>query len=347
MTPTPTLEEILQRHLEFWEISAARPLVGRIIGRKWEPKPYPLKGGVEVTDPQVIQARQMDIERLLGTHDREFEPFTGEMINLIGPCYPTSWLEALIGCPISVSAFGCVALPVQLELSRAVSELSVETALSSPWMSIMDEVLLRAGEFARGRAPVAQLHLRGVVDLLAAYLGEERLCLAIYDAPDQIRILAETLTSLVITVARRGLKLRRKWRNGYVSCWSLFAPEVLVDYQIDASIHFSPSQYRDMFLEYDRKVLRAFPLSVMHLHSGALHMLDVVLELKDLSVVEISIDREAGDWDMLKLVHSSKKVQAAGKRLLLVGWLEESEFAEIVNALRPQGLAISYWSYNS
>ncbi|MBI4023948.1 MAG: hypothetical protein HY360_03145 [Verrucomicrobia bacterium] len=336
--------KVCARHMQFWDMSADKPLIGRIPSVNWRPKPYPLKGGISVVEPEKIQPAQMDIERLLGTDRKEFALFTGDLINPVMPLYPTSWLEAVIGCPICVSAFGCVAQPAEQDLSRAALELTVETAMKSPWIHPMDEVLRQGEAFALGRAPVTQIHLRGVIDLLAAFLGEDRLCLEIYDHPAEIRAFAETLSSLIITVVRRGLALRRKWFGGHVSCWGIFSIEPLIDYQIDASGLFSARKYAELFLEYDQKVLREFPLSLLHLHSAGLHILDVMLALDEVSLIELSIDREAGNFDKEKLLWCCRKIQSRGKRLLLWGWLEESELAEFTTALRPQGLAVSYWN---
>ena len=206
----------------------------------------------------------------------------------------------------------------------------------------MDQVLLKLGTLAGDDLPVRQLHLRGIIDMLAAFLGEEKLCMAVYDYPKRLAQLADTYADLYVAVAKKGLSLRSRWRGGYVSSWKLYAPGLLVDYQIDTSCLFSAEVYKQHFLQHDRKVIKEFPYSVVHTHACGLHILDALLEIEELKAVQISSDSEAGAWDRDRVLRYCKTVQEHSKSVILYGQLTEHELLRFQTGLHPNGFAICY-----
>lgn len=335
---------VIKKHVDFWNHSPVRePLVVQMPFTGWKLKPYPLSGGREVIKPKQIAPADIDIDRLLGLDIQTPPAITDNIINCIAPVYPESWMEAVIGCPVYASAFSCTAKPVVTDIMTSTVEFSLETVLKSDWLKIMDEVLFRAIDVAEGRIAVRQLHLRGAIDMLAAYLGEEQLCLLFYDHPEIIEQLADNFADLYITIAKRGLKIRPPWNGGYVSGWGIFAPGPLVEYQIDASNMLSPPLYEKHLLKYDKRIISEFPYSLIHMHRCALHMLDAVLQIDKLKTVEISLDRETIGWDKEKILQSVKKIQDSGKAALIYGELNENELAELKDQLNPRGLAIFSW----
>lgn len=339
------MEQLLDRHRRFWERDdAAGPLVGRAPERVWEPRPYPVRGGGVLVDPTALLPEQVDVPRLIGADRPAGDLLLGDLILPATCLYPEAWMESLIGCSIVASAYGVVSRPTGRDPAGALEQFSVKEALASPWARVMDQVLLELEGLADGRAPVTQLHLRGIIDMLAACLGEAQLCTAVYDCPQALADLARAFADLHAAVARRGLELRSEWRGGYVSVWNVYAPGPLLDYQIDASSLFSPAVYEERFLEHDRRVLGAFPYNVTHLHACGLHVLPALLRLEEVRAVEISLDRETGVWEKARVLDCCAHVQEAGKCLILDGELSGAEFDEFVAALRPGGLAIHCWS---
>ena len=213
----------------------------------------------------------------------------------------------------------------------------------SPWLDVMDRVIAAEVAVAGSARGAGQLHLRGVIDVLAAYLGEERLCTAVYDDPEGLRQLAEGFADLYIETAGRGLQTRPPWRGGYVSTWGLYAPGPLVDYQIDASSLLSLETYREHFSPFDARVLSAFAHTVIHLHSCGLHAVPAVLDTDGVQAVQISLDREAAGYRQEPVLEACEQIQSRNKSLLVCGELEEDELDEFQRRLRPEGLAIFYW----
>lgn len=341
--PYDITRTLIDRHIDFWTHSAGeRPLVTRLPLRKWVGKPYPISSGEYLTNPTQITPDDIDIERLVGLDEPPPEPTDGDLLNSLGCVYPQAWMGSVLGCSIYASAFGVVAKPVNPEMGvrEAIEAFSVDRALRSEWLDVMDAVLLRVVEVAGDEWPVRQLHLRGVIDMLAAYLGEDRLCYAIRDCPEALDGLADQFADLYISIAHRGMQLRRPWLGGYVSSWFVYAPGPLLDYQVDASNLFSPKMYERHFLKYDRKVLREFPNSVTHLHAVGLHQLDVLLNAPEVTGIQISLDRETGVWEKERMLAYCRQVQQHGKSLVIHGELDDDELDEFQSVLSPHGLAI-------
>jgi hypothetical protein len=336
-----TIEDLLDRHARFWHREPVeRPLLGLLPPAQWIRKPYPIKTGGYVTEPSPLGPGDIDVERLLGLDRPQPELTVGDLFTPASPVYPQAWMESLLGCPILASDVSVTARPAGVAMPGAADAFSVEAALESPWLTVMDEVLDQAVTAAGEAQPVCQLHLRGVIDMLAAYLGEERLCLAVHDCPDALAVLANKFTELYITIAKRDLARRRVWHGGYVSVWRLYAPGPLLDYQIDASNLFSPRMYAEHFLAFDRRVLAEFPYTLTHLHATGLHQLDALLSLPEVRVIQINLDRETGVWDKAKMLACCRRIQASGKSLLLSGELDGAELEEFTATLEPRGLAI-------
>jgi hypothetical protein len=340
------LDDLLDRHARFWRREPVeRPLLGLLPPAQWITKPYPLRSGGHVTEPSPLRPGDVDVERLLGL-DRPAPGLTvGDLFTPVGPVYPQAWMESLLGCPIVASDVSVTARPAAVEMPGAAEAFSVADALASPWLAVMDQVLDRAVTEAGEARPVTQLHLRGVIDMLAAYLGEEGLCLAVHDCPDALAVLADKFTELYIRVAKHDLARRRMWHGGYVSVWRLFAPGLLLDYQIDASNLFSPRMYAEHFLAFDRRVLAEFPYTLTHLHATGLHQLDALLTLPEVTLhgrraIQINLDRETGVWDKAHILACCHRIQASGKSLLLSGELDGADLEEFLASLDPRGLAI-------
>ena len=335
---------LLRAHHAFWRAETDAPIVGRLPAPAWY-RPYPLRGGRLAVEPQQVHPDDLDVDQLVDAPPDDATD--GMLLRCAGYCFPSAWMEALVGCPIWVSAYGCVAKPAAVaDLGRAAREFRVEKALASGWWRLMVRAQERAAELAGGRSPVRQLHLRGVIDMLAAYLGEERLCLSLHEDAAALSLLAEKFTELYIEAVRRGLTLRPPWRGGRVSLWRIHAPGDLVDYQIDASSLFSARAYEEHFLRHDRKVWRSFPYSVTHFHACGMHILEAVLKADELGVVQVQMDRETGRWeaDRGPYLRCAGAAQARGRGFIAHGELAESELPPLLAALSPRGLAVEYWN---
>ena len=337
------LDRLLARHTSFWELRDSKDvLLARVPHPNWRPRPYPVAGGGWIESPRRIEPASVDVDRLLGLDGAPEDLTCGDMIRPVRTVFPVSWMESLLGCPIFVSAYSCSAKPVAAG-EPGITRFSMRDALASPWLPVMDRVVRREVEAAAGTRPAGQLHLRGVVDMLAAYLGEEKLCTSLYDEPRQLERLAASFARLYIEVARRGLAMRPPWNGGYTSVWGVHAPGDLVDYQMDASSLISPELYRRHISRYDEMVLQEFSYSVLHLHACGMHLVDTIGRMRGVRAVEITLERETGKWDKDRIVAACRLLKDMGKPLLLSGELSEREADEMREEIGAGALAIFHW----
>ena len=339
------MDDILQRHRCFWQRTEnSEPLVQKLHFGGYVQKPYPVSGGRSLVDPEQVLPEQMDVHRLLGLDTAPKATFDGLEINATAPVFPEAWMESLIGCAIYASAFSCTAKPVTGDIAKFAADFQLKDALQSPWLKVMDEVVQTAVDASAGKMPVPQLHLRGIVDMLAACLGEESLCLALADNSSQLEELIQDFTQLYIEVALRGLAMRPRWNGGYVSAWGLFAPGTLLDYQVDATSIMRADLYDKFFSKHDASIMSRFDHSLTHVHSCGLHMIDALLKIDQLSAIEISIDAEATVWNLARFTEYCQKVQSANKSVLVHGQVSQADLREMLASLSPVGLAIFYWN---
>jgi len=181
----------IEKNKEFWKLTNKEPLLARIPFSGFNKKPYPVKDGREIMDPERLFPIDIDIDRLIGVGKSNPEPFNGDMVNFAGCLYPEAWMESIIGCPIYASAFSCSSKPVSEDIESAMDEFTVEGALKSEWFEVMNNVMKKLIDKAGDDLPVRQLHFRGVIDMLAAFMGEEKLCFSIYDYPEKVAELGD------------------------------------------------------------------------------------------------------------------------------------------------------------
>lgn len=340
----PDMDQLLQAHERFWvPASGGRALLAECPHPDWQPKPYPLAGGIHASDPRQITSQDMDVRRLLAIEQGLPALTNGDRVNCVRPAHPVSWLEAVLGCSIHVSAFSCTSEPVANKCDSQFPAPDAGTWRHSPWLRVMDQVLEAEVTAAGSACPAEQLHLRGVIDMLAAYLGEERLCISVYDAPKDLLQLADRFADLYIEIAMKGLQVRPPWRGGYVSSWGVYAPGPLLDYQIDASSLFSLETYEKHFASFDEKVLSEFEYTVIHLHSCGLHIVPAVVEMRGVHAVQISLDKESSAWEKERVLEACHRIQSREKSLIICGEVDEHELDELLCGLKPGGLAIFYW----
>ena len=340
-------QHIIEKHLKFWRGENVEPLCAELPHPGWSRKPYPLSRNRYAIEPQRIEPDDIDIDKLLAADRLPTVPNTGEYLHGVKTMYPVACMESVIGCPIFAADTSCYSRPYDSLPSTEPKPSSAE------WVPILDSVIRREVELSSGRLPSLQLHLRGIVDMVAAYWGEERMCLSMFDDPKAIHTLVADFASLYLDMARRGVEARPKWHDGFVSHWGVFAPEALLDYQVDATSILSKAQYDEFFLSVDEDILSAFPFSVVHLHACGLHIAPSIAGCARVTsnekaftggrAVEISLDREAGAFQIEAIIDATRLLQMHGVRVILNGELYEAEVEILTQALDPGGLAIFSW----
>ena len=98
--------------------------------------------------------------------------------------------------------------------------------------------------------------------------------------------------------------------------------------------------YREFVAPLDREMARQFDYSIIHLHSGQLQMLSAVLDIPELTAIQIAIDPAPYAPPAGELLEHFEAVQQAGKSLLLTGPVTPGELEQLLAKLSPVGLAL-------
>jgi hypothetical protein len=334
-TNWPALRE---RHRAFWVRGPAeRPLLGdkRTTAFTLGDFQFPVTG-------RPLTPADIHIPHVLAWAEALYQAgdgfLDGDLVWGAPPLPGFDWMEAILGCPVSVSPeSGSVwPQPWLTDWDALERVLPLET---NPWyqtlLALTEALVAQAG----GRYPVTQTLMRGPADLLVALRGHQQLCLDIYDQPGRVHALAHRCTDIWIEVARAQLARIPPFDGGYTAPrLEVWAPGQLVRYEEDATILFSTAVYREFFRECDRRIAAAFDYALIHTHSADYRLIPELLTIDELPAIQVILD--PGGPSLATMIPILQQVQAEGKALLITHELAPPELEPLLAALSPQGLAL-------
>jgi hypothetical protein len=338
----------IQRYCAFLERGASdRPLFVAEIGYLM-PDVFPalckrLPSGPLHPDDIRVDLILEDVERL---YDESSQ--LGDDLPFVAMPFPyLPWMEAILGCPISMTDNSLWAGPcVEDWRTWHWQQPSLD---SNPWAQKLLEIVKALIEYSCGRFQVPHTLMRGVADMLCAMRGASRFVLDFFDFPQAVHQACELLADVWIEVARAQLDLLQPSDNGYVGSagWRVWAPDPPIWLQEDAMALLSPSLFREFILPQDRRILSQFQFSAFHLHASALWAVTDLVHVPDLDVVELNhesacIDEEA-TFEAWKKIQEHKPLviwkEYDGNRFL--SWLDR-----ISQQLTKQGLLLHITTAN-
>ena len=284
----------------------------------------------DMVDPKDFLA---DIDRLFWEHEQVGDDLIWAATPLIG--FP--WMEAVVGCPIRASSDSFWATPY-INSWEKINEINFSS--ENKWFQKILEFKEIFAEHSQGRYPVgtSPSPIRGIGDMMGAALGQERLCLELYDNLEKVKKLASIYTDIWIRVNKIQIKKTPKFLNGYtVAFYNMWTPKLCQYDQEDALDYFSPRFFREVLLKNHTKICNSFPCSLIHLHPNLLYCLNDLYGIDNLKVIEINKDLHGPS--IFKLLPTLKEIQKH-KPLLIWGDLTKEEIRELLNTLSPRGLCI-------
>jgi hypothetical protein len=327
-----------ERHRAFWSRgSAETPIIGNKRTTAFVLGEYEFA----VTD-RPLTPDDVEIARVLEWADALYARgagfLDGELVWGLPPLPGVPWMEAILGCPIWVSqTSGSLWANPWLDDWEAIA--GVLPLSSNPWYIKLLELTAALVQHAQGRYPVTQTLMRGPADLAVAIRGHERFCLDMYDQPEAARRLAEFCADVWIEVAQAQFALLPAFAGGYTAPrLEVWAPGRLIRLEEDATILFSPLFYEKIFQDSDRRIVSQFEYSVIHTHSDNHKLIPSLLEIKELSAIQVLLDPTGPPVE--KMLPILKTIQDAGKALLITHELGDAAVKQLVSALSPCGLAL-------
>lgn len=180
-----------------------------------------------------------------------------------------------------------------------------------------------------------------ITTTLSQLLGATRFLLAFYDEPGPLRALAERVTDQMLalcatvrdTVPRPRGGTCHRWLNYWNPGWGFWWSE-------DDAIMLSPGMYREFFFDLDARLCAACDVSVVHWHSGALHLLDAVARIPSLAMVQISFDPNGPPLD--RVLDGCARAAEAGIRVCFQTGYREDMVRQILRRI-PFGSCMFYF----
>ncbi|MBC7234671.1 MAG: hypothetical protein H5T69_02430 [Chloroflexi bacterium] len=242
---------------------------------------------------------------------------------------------AVFGAPVKATADMMTAEPILKDWGQ-LRELRFD--LGNAWvqraLSLARQLVARSG----GRYAVTPGLLEGPSDICAALRGITRLAGDLYQYPNEVTRLAELGAEAWERYMRTMHEIVPLYDGGTVTQWSVWTPGRGAALQEDFCTIISPNSFRRFFAPLDARLAATVDTAWIHVHAGAIHLVEPLLEIDALRAIQIVHDGAASP-PMERLVAAMQQVQAAGKRLI-VRKFSPVELEQILPRLSLRGLAI-------
>lgn len=332
-------ENRISRWRAYWAGTNSEPLIGYSYGSYFVSRRFPAASGL-LREGALIAPDMADAERFFADFDAQYEQRAdncGDCVFSAMPFPGIPWLEAIAGLSIygGANSFHAAALP------NASVEAPV-TVRNAAWRSGYLESFDKLAAHSAGRYAVGQPIMRGPGDLIGAMYGAQELIYQMMDNPDAVCERLEESTTLLIDLFKCQRKRAARYMGGYtLGFYEMWCPEFGIYYQDDLLALLSPALYDKFLFGLHCRIAEAFPYSMFHLHPNCLYALDRLLEIDNLTAIEINKDVNGPDISML-MPYFKKTIQK--KRLHIWGDISTDELALIRRELNPQGLCITIYS---
>ena len=319
---SPRFQDIIRRHQAFWQREADGFLHSSGVFAESMPIALRQSDGGVITHTTPLTPDMIDvsimIDELLIIDEDQFDStlaLKGIHIALSGlgdqipmsRALPIPWIEAMLGCPIVITEGHIWNEHYQGDPEEVIRRGS--NFEHNPWFQLYLEFLNKLQERIGNRFPVtANALFRGTSDLAAAVMGVQEACIGWIDAPAFMARLMRVCTDANLAVIEAGYKVLKPFLGGYLCAQAVWAPAPVVYTQCDHSTLISAEMYEAQILPFDREVIRAQPMSVLHLHNSNLHVAPLLVQVPELTALNCIVDPyptgDRKDWEvqMLRLI---------------------------------------------
>jgi hypothetical protein len=322
----------------FWDRAAVkRPLVGFSI-KSW----FPLQEfsasaawqALDVLTPDMVdpEAFLEDQERLL----QEGEFLDDDILRGASPSQAIPWLDGMLGATLRILP-GTILGVERTVAWEALARLELD--FGSPWfekyVAFVDALVRRSA----GRYPVSHGALIGPSDIAALLRGHTQSVLDLVESPEPMRRLLERCGDVFCRITEEAWKRIPPYRGGHFDAqYQLWSPGPIVRLQEDASGVFSPKLYREFLQPVDRAVAGRFSNAMIHLHTNAMFLFDLFLEVEEIRCFQVNYEPRSGGPPMAGMIPAFRKIQAAGRPLLVRGSFAADELRMLSDSVDPRGL---------
>ena len=337
-------EELIERHEAFLSCAATdRPLIGAWLGGYFPAQQFP-HGTAGWREGQTLSAQDVALEPFAADYEDLFrlhQDLEDDFVYVGSAYWGIPWLEAILGCPVHVGKSTCWAGPCLDRLSDLPR--TIENLDDNAWLQCLLRFTQELISLAAGRFPVCAPLLRGPGDAASAMRSPMHFVMEFPDDPPGVRRLLEHCAAVRTEVLRHLHRIIPTWHGTYASggypsrVWS----KRRVAYgQDDFLALLNPALCREFLVPVHQDMCLAAEVNFVHLHSGCLWPVDILLEDGRYDVLEVNIDHEGAGPPVHELIPVFQRIQRAGKPLLLWGEISPAEHRLLCEQLNPAGLSI-------
>lgn len=206
------------------------------------------------------------------------------------------------------------------------------------WWRLLQELTERTAQAARGRFLVCTPDLGGSGDVLLNLRGSAALCMDAVAQPERLRDAVDALYQ----VWRKAFEMlyRRTVEEGgagLIHWLGLWSDRPYMIPACDFNFMLGPTQFEELLLPDIVRQAATVGRAVFHLDGpGAAIHIDSLLRVSALQAIQFTPG--AGTPSALPWLHMCRKIQAAGKSVILI--CPAGEVLEVCKALAPEGLAL-------
>ncbi len=250
------------------------------------------------------------------------------------------WLEAMLGCPVKMTDGQIWSEKYEGDAEDIIRRGS--NVEHNAWLDLYREFLRQLQARLGRRFPLtANTLMRGTCDLVAAILGVKEACLAWLDDPALTSRLMRVCTDAHLAMIEAGNKIVKPFAGGYLSGYALWAPGPVLRTQADHSTLLSPRIYEQQIMPYDIEVIRSCPYSVFHLHNPGLHVAPLLLQIPELSAIEVVVDPYPKPERRPYEAAMYRRIQEHKPLILDVNFPDRAEADALLAELSPRGLCFN------
>ncbi len=342
-----SINTTLARHKAFWSRAEVdRPLLRVKPNIPWPTLQIPVPAGLELPERGYLSPEMLNptayFEQVLRAWNG-LGPIDGDLFRIITPYWLVPWLEAICDCPIYYfrdSGTMYAKLPEGgWDYARAL-----RLKRDNPWLAKLREFYITLDQLTAGRYPMGvAMPMRGPIDLLGAIVGTFEMCLAFAERPQMAQEALAVITDLWIEVVTEQVALVPPFEGGMACCeqYGMWTPGTNAVTQCDLAVMISCDMYNQFLAPCDEKICASLDYPIIHLHSGAIHVLEAVLGVTGFAAIQVVVDPGPANPALMDLTSSFQQIQRVGKPLLIhCGVLKQAQLDSLLAELSPRGLCV-------
>ena len=322
----------------FWDRTPVkRPLVGFSI-KSW----FPLQefaASAAWQDREVLTPDMIDPDAFLDDQDRllrEGEVMADDILRGASPSQAVPWLDGMVGATLRILPGTVLGVDRTLPWEQLAGlRLELQNAWAAKYVAFIHALVRRSA----GRYPVGNGSLIGPADIAALLRGHTQSVLDLVESPDQMRPLLVRCGQIFRQITEEAWRHIPPYQGGYFDAqYQLWSPGPIVRLQEDVSGVWSPRLYREFLQPVDRAVASRFPNAFLHVHTNSMFLYDLFLEVEEIRCFQVNYEFQSGGPPVAGMIPAFRKIQAAGRSLLVRGSFTPDEARLLVDSLDARGL---------